>query len=254
MNVSVSPQAALSQGASTGVSSQVRGRFPEAYIYNECISYTHFTVTYLYVNQQTRTRALEAGARVVHCVPLQGGERSQRVLRPVVGAEARPVEEDSKIWRLESNSQFLHILGAGTHPACPFPEQSIVVPGPETEDVWAWGLRGLVLTLRRRQGPSVAAPLAHRGPRPACSSPDLQAVADVRLSHLDGTSVLTTIPQPCSSGRALSAPGASAAQDMPSRSSQKIQVLFLEAPGDHRRRPLLKLDDVLFHRRNAPGA
>ena len=135
VNVSVSPQAALRQGASTSVSSRVRGHFPEADIYNECIPNTHFTVTYLYVNQQTGTLALGAGPGVVHCVPLKGGERSQRVLRPVVGAEAGPVQEDSKIRHLESNSQFLHILRAGTHLARPFPEQSIVLRGPEMEDV-----------------------------------------------------------------------------------------------------------------------
>ena len=43
--MNVSPQAALSQGVITGVSSQVRRHFPEADIYNECILYTYFTQT-----------------------------------------------------------------------------------------------------------------------------------------------------------------------------------------------------------------
>ena len=57
------------------------------------------------------------------------------------------------------------------------------------EDVQARGPRGLVLTLYQRQGPSVAVPLAHQGPGPIRSSPDLWSVADALLSRLDSTSV-----------------------------------------------------------------
>lgn len=117
---------------------------------------------------------------------------------------------------------FSTVLRAGTHPAGPFPEQSIVSRGPKMEDVQARGPRPGPHA-PPEAGPLCSCPVSPLRPRtsPLLSRPlgCGRCSAEPPGRHLH---VLPPPSPPGSSGHAtlpLSAPGASAVQDMPSRSS-----------------------------------
>lgn len=160
-------------------------------------------MTYLYVNQQTRTLALGGSTGVVHCVPLQAGKRSQRLTQASGGAEARPIQETlrSDIWRAIPSFYT-------------FSEQACILR------ILFQSRASCYVDLKRRmcdpqapgpgpprstggRAPLPSRPVSPSGSRPARSSLDLQAVADALLSCLERhLCVPPPPPDPAPLGRA----------------------------------------------------